>query len=200
MHHGTKRGLLLVSILTTGLLSGCVWLDRKEYEDMQAKDRQQQQQISADANEKTRLQGQVTQTQAQLAEERAERQRLIAAIRYTVNADLLFPSGGWQMSSAGQQVIARLSSQLAPNQRLKLVVNGYTDNAPIGAALKKRGVNSNQELSERRAQNVMQYMVSRGVKADMVSARGHGERDPVASNTTAQGRNQNRRVEISLAE
>src|SRR4051812_31436463 len=170
MYPRLRRAVLLLPILTTGLLSGCVWLERSEYDGMLAKDRQQQQQIAADTAEKQRLQGQVTQTQAQLAEERNHTNRLIGAMRYTDNSDLLFPSGGWQMSAAGQQVFARLASQLAPQQRVKLVVNGYTDNQPVGAALKKRGVTSNQILSERRAQNVMQYMISQGVKADMVSA------------------------------
>ena len=116
-------------------------------------------------------------------DERAERQRLIQTIRYTVNSDLLFASGSWQMSKAGETVIARLASQLAPNQRLKLVVNGYTDNQPVGAALKKRGVTTNQALSERRAQAVMQFMIAHGVKQDLVTARGQGENSPLASNT-----------------
>jgi chemotaxis protein MotB len=46
---------------------------------------------------------------------------------------------------------------------------------------------------------VMQFLISRGVRADLVSAHGYGEADPVASNDTASGRAQNRRVELSLA-
>ena len=121
------------------------------------------------------------------------------AIKYTVNSDLLFPSGNYKMSAQGQQLIGRLASQLAPFQQNKLVVNGYTDNAPIGAQLRRQGIDSNQVLSEKRADSVMQYLISQGVKEDMISAKGYGEQDPVASNDTAQGRAQNRRVELTLA-
>ena len=63
----------------------------------------------------------------------------------------------------------------------------------------RQGVTSNLILSQRRADNVMQYMISQGVKPDLVSAQGFGDSNPIASNDTAQGRAQNRRVELSLA-
>jgi chemotaxis protein MotB len=88
---------------------------------------------------------------------------------------------------------------LATQQQDKLVVNGYTDNASVGPALERMGVTSNEVLSQKRADAVMQYLISQGVRPDMVAARGHGEADPVASNNTQQGRTQNRRVEITLA-
>ena len=77
-------------------------------------------------------------------------------------------------------------------------MNGYTDNAPIGPGLQKMGITSNQVLSQKRAETVMQFMISQGVKPDLVSARGYGEADPVAPNSTAQGRAQNRRVDITI--
>jgi chemotaxis protein MotB len=88
---------------------------------------------------------------------------------------------------------------LAPFQQTKIVVNGYTDNAPISPALQQQGIPSNAVLSQKRAEAVMQYLISQGVKPDLISARGGGEADPVASNDTAQGRAQNRRVELTLA-
>ena len=78
-------------------------------------------------------------------------------------------------------------------------MTGYTDNTPIGSALQQQGVTSNQDLSLKRAQSVMQYLISQGVKPDMISAQGLGETNPVASNATARGRAMNRRVELSLA-
>ena len=78
-------------------------------------------------------------------------------------------------------------------------MNGYTDNAPIGPALKRQGITSNQELSQKRADSVMQFLISQGVKPELVSAHGYGDADPVASNDTAAGRAQNRRVELTLA-
>jgi chemotaxis protein MotB len=63
----------------------------------------------------------------------------------------------------------------------------------------KEGVTSNLILSQKRADTVMQYMISQGVKPKLISAQGFGEADPVGSNDTAQGRAQNRRVELTLA-
>lgn len=96
-------------------------------------------------------------------------------------------------------MIANLAKKLAPTQQNHLIVSGYTDNAPIGPGLKQQGVTTNQELSQKRADAVMQYLISQGVAADLVSAQGFGDASPVASNDTAQGRAQNRRVELSLA-
>jgi chemotaxis protein MotB len=77
-------------------------------------------------------------------------------------------------------------------------VSGYTDNATIGPELRRQGVASNEELSQKRADAVMQFLISQGVNPSLVSAHGYGEADPVASNDTASGRAQNRRVELSL--
>ena len=63
----------------------------------------------------------------------------------------------------------------------------------------RQDVTSNLILSQRRADNVMQYMISQGVKPNLVSAHGFGEADPVAPNDTSEGRAQNRRVELTVA-
>ncbi len=145
-----------------------------------------------------RLQRQVATQQAELATAKAQTNRLQGAIKYTVNSDLLFPSGGWEMKSAGKKIVAKFATKLAPTQQNKLVVNGYTDDAPIGSALKKKGIASNEQLSQKRAENVMEFLISQGVKPDLVSAHGYGDANPVAPNTTAKGRAQNRRVELTL--
>ena len=87
---------------------------------------------------------------------------------------------------------------MAPTQQNKILVSGYTDNAPVGRALQREGITSNQILSQKRAENVMEFLLSQGVKPDLISARGLGDADPVAPNDTAQGRAQNRRVELSV--
>ena len=125
--------------------------------------------------------------------------RLQNAIKVTVNSELLFPSGEWQMPVEAQQTIAKIVPILAPMQQTKIQVNGYTDNVPIGPGLMRQGITSNLELSQKRADNVMQYMISQGVKPRLVSAQGLGETDPVASNDTPEGQAQNRRVELTLA-
>ena len=62
-----------------------------------------------------------------------------------------------------------------------------------------QGVKSNLILSQKRADNVMQYMISQGVNPNLVAAQGFGDANPVASNATPEGRAQNRRVELTLA-
>src|SRR5215471_3680940 len=203
-----KRSGLLLLCVASVLLSGCV--SEGKYNALQGQYNALQGQYNA-------LQGQYTQLQqasaAQAAQSAADMaalkkeidagqvhiSRLQNAIKYTVNSDLLFRSGSWEMSPQGQEVIAKLAPQLAPFQQSKLVVHGFTDNAPIGRALQREGVTSNEVLSQKRAEAVMQYLISHGVKPDMISARGLGEADPIASNKTAQGRAQNRRVEVTLA-
>jgi chemotaxis protein MotB len=172
----SRYRLVAVSLLSTTMLTGCVvW--RSDYDKLQSQNQQLQQQLAA--------------SQQQVS-------RLLGAIKYTVNSDLLFASGSWQMRPQGQQIIANLAKKLAPSQQNHLMVSGYTDNAPIGPALQRQGVTSNEELSQKRADAVMQYLISQGVRPDLVSAKGFGEADPVASNNTAPGRAQNRRVELSL--
>ena len=103
------------------------------------------------------------------------------------------------MNDRGKQIIAGFAAKLAPTQQNKILVSGYTDNAPIGRALQREGITSNEILSQKRAENVMEFLLSQGVKPDLVAAKGFGESNPVAPNDTAQGRAQNRRVELSLA-
>ncbi len=176
MAYGLNRNILLLPLMAPIALSACG--SDSHYDSLLAENRQLQQQVDAD---------------------RAHIARLQQAIKYTVNSDLLFPSAGWEMSDDGKEIIAKMARMLAPGQTDKLVVNGYTDNAAIGPKLRTQGITSNEMLSQKRAETVMQYMISQGVKPNLVTARGYGAGDPVASNKSSQGRAQNRRVEITLA-
>ena len=162
------------------LLSGCV--SQKKYDALQQEYDQLQQSMGAE-----------------VGAQKMQIQRLQNAIKVTVNGELLFPSGGWEMPAEAQQTIAKIAAILAPQQTTKINVNGYTDDTPIGPGLMRQGVASNLVLSQKRADNVMQYMISQGVKPNLVSAQGFGDADPVASNATPEGRAQNRRVELTLA-
>ena len=182
MTNSMKRKIMIGPVLTALVLTGCV--SQGKYDALNTQYQQCQAQVSS-------LQSQVADNEAQIS-------RLQGAIKYTVNSDLLFASGSWKMSARGQQLISRLAQKLVPLQQNKIVVNGYTDNKPIGMALQQQGVTSNQILSEKRANAVMQYLISQGVKPEDVSAQGYGEQNPIASNDTAAGRAQNRRVELTL--
>src|SRR5215813_3399780 len=182
MIHDLKRSLLLLPLIAPVLLSACV--SQSTYDQLQAQYQQLQQRNTA--------------LSAQVAADKAQICRLQGAIKYTVNSDLLFSSGGWQMSDRGKQIIGNMAAKLAPTQQNKILVSGYTDNAPIGPALQREGITSNQVLSQKRAENVMEFIISQGVQPSLISAKGFGETDPVASNATSQGRAKNRRVELSV--
>ncbi|TBR39066.1 MULTISPECIES: OmpA/MotB family protein [Dyella] len=169
------------------LMGGCV--SQKTYDESQQKNAE--------------LEAQYKQLNEAMGAEVASRDMSISrmqdAIKVSLNEQLLFPSGGWEMSDNAKRSIAKIAAILAPHQKNKINVNGYTDSTPIGPGLAKQGVTTNQILSQKRAENVMQYMISQGVKPSMVSAQGFGEQSPVASNDTADGRSQNRRVELTVA-
>ena len=205
---GLQRSVLFLLGAAAVLLAGCV--SQGKYDDLEGKYTQLQSQYNALQGQYQQLQqasaAQAAQSSADIAALKKEIDagkvhvsRLQNAIKYTVNSDLLFRSGSWEMSKEGQEIIAKLVPQLAPFQQAKLVVHGYTDNAPIGPALQQQGVTSNAVLSQKRAEAVMAYFIAHGVKPDLIAARGLGEADPVASNDTAEGRAQNRRVEVTLA-
>jgi chemotaxis protein MotB len=136
---------------------------------------------------------------AEVASKNMQISRLQDAIKVTVNSELLFPSGGWEMPFAAKASIIKMATVLAPHQTMKIKVSGYTDSTPIGPGLLKKGVATNVILSQKRADNVMQFMIWQGVKPHCVSALGFGEAEPLASNDSPAGRAQNRRVELTVA-
>jgi chemotaxis protein MotB len=174
------RGSIAAAVGALVILSACVPV--QQYNALENDYNQLNQQLSGD-----------------IAAQQVHITRLQNAIKVAVNSDLLFPSGSWQMPPQAAQLIGRMAPILAPFQQTQIIVTGYTDNVPIGPELRAQGVESNQELSLKRAQTVANYLISQGVKQNLVSARGLGDADPVASNDTPQGRAQNRRVEITLA-
>ena len=125
--------------------------------------------------------------------------RLQDTIKLTVNDELLFPVGGWQMPVRARQTLATLIPILTSMQQTEIRVNGYTDNGPIDPKLMRQGITSNLVLSWMRADSVMHFMISQGVSPSMILAQGFGDAEPVASNDTAAGRARNRRVEVMLA-
>lgn len=207
-----QRSVLLLLGVASVLCSGCASQGKydelqgqynglqSQYQQLQQTSANQAAQNAAMKNELAATKNELAATKNELAAKGAQAGRLQEAIRYTVNSDQLFRSGSWEMSPQGKDVIGKIAPQLAPYQQTKLLVHGYTDNAPISPALKKKGITSNEVLSQKRAEAVMEYLIAHGVKPDMIAARGHGAADPVAPNTTAKGRAQNRRVEVTLAE
>jgi outer membrane protein OmpA-like peptidoglycan-associated protein len=99
-----------------------------------------------------------------------------------------FESGSASLTQESYKILNNVVPGLVDNKEVEIEIRGYTDSQ--GSAV------SNQRLSERRANTVMQYLISKGVEAARLKAVGYGEKDPVASNRTAAGRAQNRRIEF----
>jgi chemotaxis protein MotB len=145
-------------------------------------------------------------SQSQYDAAAAENQQLKAQLaalqaqqKYVEAADYLFPSGGFQLSPAGQ---AELANNIVPKlkglQNAKIVVYGFTDNVPVGPELQRQGIPDNLVLSTRRASTVANFLVAQGINPNIVSAKGVGDTRPAAPNDTPQGRAQNRRIEITV--
>jgi len=144
-------------------------------------------------------QGQQLQAaRAQAAAEQSQIAKMQQEQKWVVAGDVLFPEGGYQLSANGKQALNQYVPKLQSLQNAKVVVYGYTDNLPVGAPLKRAGIENNIDLSSRRADNVVAYMTSQGVDPNIISAKGFGDTHPVAGNDTRDGRAKNRRIEIVL--
>jgi len=141
---------------------------------------------------------QLEEARAQAAEQQAQIAKMQQEQKWIVAGDLLFPEGGYQLGPSAQAALGQYVPRLQNLQDAKVVVYGYTDNQPVGPALQRAGIANNIDLSSRRAGNVVAYLLSQGVSPGIISAKGFGDTHPVASNDTAQGRAQNRRIEIVL--
>jgi outer membrane protein OmpA-like peptidoglycan-associated protein len=105
--------------------------------------------------------------------------------------DVLFDSGRYTLKPNAQIALAKVSTILELYPDLKVQVEGYTDS--VG------GDSYNQKLSENRANAVHDFLIQNGVPAGNVTSVGYGKADPVASNDTADGRRQNRRVNMVVS-
>jgi len=149
------------------------------------------------------------ESQSQDAQARSEREKneLRARLRDQLNviletresarglvvnlSDVLFDTGKADLKPGAREKLSRLSGVLLSHPGLHIEVEGHTDN--VGAD------NYNQQLSETRASSVRDYLVREGIASNTVGTSGFGESKPVASNGTAAGKQQNRRVELIVS-
>lgn len=106
-------------------------------------------------------------------------------------SDVLFDTGKYTLKPDTKIALAKVAGILQAYPGLKLQVEGYTDS--VGSD------EYNQKLSENRASAVRDFLVQQGVQMNNISATGYGKADPVADNGTAQGRAQNRRVQLVVS-
>ncbi|HKN26282.1 MAG TPA: OmpA family protein [Candidatus Acidoferrum sp.] len=106
-------------------------------------------------------------------------------------ADVLFETNKYALSQDAQLKLAKLSGIIQAHPGLNLAIEGYTDTTGTP--------DYNLKLSQQRADTVRDFLISQGLSADTITAKGLGQANPVADNTTAAGRKANRRVEIIVS-
>jgi outer membrane protein OmpA-like peptidoglycan-associated protein len=111
----------------------------------------------------------------------------------TLSGGVLFVTNKSDLLPGAQVKLGQVADALGTQDtESKIVVNGYTDSQGTAAY--------NQDLSQRRAQSVRDYLVTKGIASDRITAVGFGLNNPVADNATAEGRANNRRVEIVVSQ
>lgn len=137
-------------------------------------------------NEKTQLRAKLHKQLSLILETRDTARGLIVNM-----SDVLFDTGKYTLKPGAREKLAKVSGILLAYPGLKIQVEGHTDSVGTDEY--------NQELSENRAQAVRDFLSQQGVAPDAITFRGFGETSPVASNDTAGGRQQNRRVELVVS-
>jgi len=140
---------------------------------------------------------QATQQTEQIREKLKEQLNQVLATRETARglivnmSDVLFDTGQYTLKPGAREKLAKVSGILLAYPNLQLQVEGYTDN--VGSD------DFNQTLSEKRAGAVQSYLASQGVVQANISAAGYGKSDPIADNSTSEGRSENRRVQLVVS-
>src|SRR5271157_3104800 len=177
---------------------------RQEAEKAKAEALVQQQALAAEAEKARQAAAESDKLREQAEKEKQEmRARLlqqlnsVLATRDTARglianmSDVLFKSGSFELLPGARERLAKISGIVLAYQGLRLAVEGHTDS--IG------GDEYNRRLSEQRADAVRDYLVQQGITSDAITASGFGKSEPVASNDTPEGRQQNRRVELVVS-
>lgn len=125
----------------------------------------------------------------------------LQALKLTFDSGILFASGKSELTKSSKDALDKLASDvLLPNADMNINIQGHTDNTGFrGVTSQEENDRRNQQLSLDRAGAVSNYLINKGVlPKQIVGVDGYGPTNPVASNATAEGRAQNRRVEIYM--
>ncbi|OKL42162.1 OmpA family protein [Pontibacter flavimaris] len=122
--------------------------------------------------------------------ENAKVERVGEGIKITFDSGILFATSSAELQSGAKTEISQLAQTLQKYPDTNILIEGHTDNTG------NRSIN--QPLSERRAESVASYLTSTGVDRSRMTTQGYADDQPIADNSTAAGRQQNRRVEIAI--
>jgi outer membrane protein OmpA-like peptidoglycan-associated protein len=159
---------------------------KKQAEASQAELERTRQQLSQQEAETRRIR--MESELARLAQTRSDKRGFVVAL----SGGLLFDTGKNALKAGAKSTLTKIADTLKTNPAARVSVEGHTDS--VGTEAK------NQELSQKRADAVRDFLVGAGVPADHVTATGKGEAEPIATNKTAAGRQQNRRVELVITQ
>ena len=121
------------------------------------------------------------------------------AVKVTFDSGILFTTGSATLSSTAKTSLTQFATVLKNNADCDVAVQGYTDNEGWKNSTREQSQQKNLNLSQQRAQSVTNFLQSLGVSSSQIrSTMGYGEDNPVADNSTAAGRAQNRRVEVYM--
>lgn len=122
------------------------------------------------------------------------------AVKVTFDSGILFQSGKAILNASAQSSLQQFAKNvLVPNGDMNVGIVGYTDNDPWKGYTAAQSVQKNLELSQQRAQAVSTFLQQQGAASSQITeVAGLGESNPVADNSTAAGKQQNRRVEVYL--
>lgn len=124
----------------------------------------------------------------------------LQAVKVTFDSGILFNTSSSTLSATAQSSLSNFATNvLIANRDMDVAIIGYTDNQGWKNSTVEQSKQKNIALSLQRAQSVETFLKSKGVSASQIkSVEGLGEANPVADNTTASGRQENRRVEVFL--
>ena len=115
----------------------------------------------------------------------------LEAIKVTFESGILFPTNGTTLSKTSKEELGEFASKMSDFKETDISIFGHTDNTGTAEV--------NERISTQRANAVATYLQSKGIAADRITTMGMSYNEPVADNATAEGRAQNRRVEIYIS-
>lgn len=124
----------------------------------------------------------------------------LQAVKVTFDSGILFGTGASTLSSSAKSSLSKFANNvLKQNLDMDVDIYGYTDNQGWKNSTAEQSRQKNMDLSQERAQSVSTYLMSCGVTSGQIKGvQGLGEENPIADNSTAAGRQENRRVEVYM--
>jgi chemotaxis protein MotB len=187
------------------LLSACV--SKGKYSELETNQDQTQTKltrISGDlaelraSNTELRDKNEQLQNEQQIAQKDIKIEEIEGKLKVTFVDKILFDSGSTKIKDKGKEVLLTLAESFASATDRKVVVEGHTDDVPLGEVLRTK-FPSNWELSTARSASVVRFLQEQAnIEPERLTATGYSFYQPIASNESEETRKQNRRIEIIL--